>query len=269
MVAVVVVFAGTVMGNDSGVSVKSDTLRPLNVAFESTRSAFPLFAITNCSVLVLFTSTDPNASGDGEGLNPGDMPVPVRAIDCGESLAASVNVNVAVLAPNAAGLNDTVKVADAFGRIVLPNVGETLKSEAFAPAMAILVMLRFAVPVLVTTTFWLCAALLTDCVPKSSEVGAALKIGSMPLPDKATVCGLFGAESVICNDADSIPLIEGLNVIGTARLLNGFSVTGSLGMVTLKSPVFAPAKSIAVIVIAPVPLFDSINVVLRLAVFIN
>jgi len=80
-------------------------------------------------------------------------PVPERAAECGLPAALSVRLSVAERPPAAPGLNVRLNVVEPFGCTVMGVVtGVNAKSPALLPEIATLLMLRSAVPGLVTVT---------------------------------------------------------------------------------------------------------------------
>jgi len=78
--------------------------------------------------------------------------------------------------------------------------------------MEILLMFRVAVPVLLSVTGWDPLVVPTRCPPKSKLPGVRLTRGWVPFPDRATVCGLFGASSVMVIAPVRFPAALGLKV---------------------------------------------------------
>ncbi len=124
------------------------TKLPLNVSVE-----LPvLVSVTNCTALVVPTVWLANASEAGERLTTGpvdvEAPVPVRVAVCGLPVALSVTATAAVRIPEAAGVNVTLIVQLAPAATDVPQVLLSAKSPPLVPVMAILVMLKDALPVL-------------------------------------------------------------------------------------------------------------------------
>lgn len=87
------------------------------------------------------TETQFRLVGLADALPPADSPVPLSVTVWGLLVAASVKLSVALRAPAADGLNttDVVHVAAA-ARLVPQVLVEMVKSEAFVPPTAILLM---------------------------------------------------------------------------------------------------------------------------------
>ena len=61
-----------------------------------------------------------------------------------------------------------------------------------------LVMLIAAFPVLVSETVWVALGVKYTTLPKAKDFGETVGMGdALPVPDRATVCGLVGSESMM------------------------------------------------------------------------
>jgi hypothetical protein len=101
---------------------------------------------------------------------------------------------------------------------------------------------------------------LTAWVLKVSEPGLRLTAGTgveVPVPTSDTLCGLSVAVSVIERFAVRVPAAAGVNDTETVQLPPAGTVLGSRAQVVVssKSPAFAPAKPILVMVSAALPVF--------------
>ncbi len=81
------------------------------------------------------------------------VPVPASGTVCGLSEALSVMVTAAARLPDAAGVKLTLTVQLAPAATLVPQVLLSLKSPLFVPVMAILEIVRVAVPLFVSVTF--------------------------------------------------------------------------------------------------------------------
>jgi hypothetical protein len=88
----------------------------------------------------------------GRTIAPVLVPVPVRVTVWGLPLALSVIVTEAVRFPLAVGVNVTLIVQLPAAATELPQVFVSAKSPAFVPVIAMLVMLKAALPVLLSAT---------------------------------------------------------------------------------------------------------------------
>src|SRR5205807_2157813 len=92
------------------------------------------------------------------------VPEPLKATVCGLPLALSVMVTLALLEPVAVGENVTLIVQEAPAASVLELLGHVLvwaKSPALVPVRPMLLMVRAAVPLLVSVTVWAVLVVLT------------------------------------------------------------------------------------------------------------
>jgi hypothetical protein len=140
---------------------KSPGLVPVRVTLVMVRLAVPLLVtVTDCAALVALISWLPKLTLVGEKLIPGAVPVPLKPSVCGLSEALSANESEAVRAPVALGVKVTLTVQVLLGVTVAPVQVSALlaKSVELVPVRVTLVMVRLAVPLLVTVTD--CAALL-------------------------------------------------------------------------------------------------------------
>ena len=106
---------------------------------------------------------------------------------------------LALRAPAEVGANLTLIVQLAPPARVVGASGQVAvceKSPAFVPATPTLLIDRGAVPVFVTVT--LCGALVvpTPCDPKATVDGDTCTAGAVPVPLRATECGLPAASSL-------------------------------------------------------------------------
>ena len=82
-----------------------------------------------------------------------------------------------------------------------------------------LVMLKAALPVLLSVTVWAVLVVPTDWLPKARLVGERGSKGAVPVPERLTVCGLPLALSVMLTEAVKLPLAAGVNVTLMVQLL--------------------------------------------------
>jgi hypothetical protein len=119
-----------------------------------------LLRVTFLAALVVVSLTAAKVSEVGEREATGTVPVPERETEGAVPGALLVTLREAVRVPRAVGVKVTLMVQDALTASVLDPVGQLLiwaKSPGFVPLSAMLVMLRGAVPVLVTVI--VCAVL--------------------------------------------------------------------------------------------------------------
>jgi len=116
-------------------------------------------------------------------------------------------------------------------------------------------MLRGSVPVLDSVT--VCAALLvfTCWLPKLSPEDDSDPIGSIPLPDRATV-GVVGALLPMMRVADSAPVEVGVNPTSIVQLPAGGTLTLQLLSITFKKEL--PLTRVEETVSVAVPVFVTV-----------
>ena len=142
---------------------KSPALVPPRLIVEIVRSALPLLVrVTVCAALVVPTFWLPKLRLLGLRLTAGAgvTPVPLSVTDCGLSPALSLMLTLALRAPVTLGVKVTLIVQLLPAGNVLGLMGQVLvcaKSPALVPATLIVVIVRSAVPLLVSVT--VCAAL--------------------------------------------------------------------------------------------------------------
>ena len=81
-----------------------------------------------------------------------------------------------------------------------------------------------------------------NCVPNVKLVGLNLIAGpvTVPVPERAMVCGLPAALSVIVTVAVRVPKSVGVNVTLNTELLCGDTVNGAVGPAIVNSAAFGP-----------------------------
>src|SRR5437660_901588 len=172
-------------------------------------------------------------------------------------------VTLALREPVAVGVKVTLMVQEAPAASALQLLGDLLvwaKSPALVPVRAMLLMVRAALPLLVSVTAWAALVVLTCWLPKLRLVGLKLTPGALvPLPLKATVCGLPLALSVILTLALRVPVAVGVNVTLMVQEAPAANVLELLGhvLVWAKSPALVPVRPILLMVRAAVPLLVS------------
>ena len=168
----------------------------------------------NCNVPLIATE-----GFKGEIVNP-EVPVPESATCCGLFVAESVKLSVAVRAPAAVGLNTIVAVQPADAVRLVPHVLlETVKSVAFAPVIATLLMVMDAAVALDKVA--VCDAVLEPIVVLANVrlAGVAATVpGAAPVPESARVWGLLLAASAKFKVAVRSPVAVGENTIVTVQL---------------------------------------------------
>ena len=140
----------------------------------------PFVSVSVCTALVVFCRWFPNANGLGVGVACGNTPVPVTPAVCGLPEALSATVIVALLPPNAVGVNVTaiVQLPAAANvptvRQSVPLAGATsAKSPGFVPINVTLVIVSVPVPEFVSTV--VIGPLATPCRWFPNATGDGLK----------------------------------------------------------------------------------------------
>jgi len=142
------------------------------------------------------------------------VPVPLRLTVCGLNGALSATANVAVRDPPCIGVNVTLIVQLAPGASELPHVVLRAKSAGSVPVKLMLVILRDAVPKLVSVTDCAVLVVRTGWVAKVRLLVDRVALGpeKNPVPLKAMDCGLPAVLSVMVTEAVRGPLSVGAKV---------------------------------------------------------
>jgi hypothetical protein len=171
---------------------------------------------------------------------------------------------VALRLPVADGVKVALIVQLAPAASVLGLSGHWLvgvKSPGLVPVMVTLVMVSGAVPLLVTVTDCDALVVLIVCVPKLRAVVLRVTAGAIPVPLRATVCGLPLALSAIDKVALRFPDALGVKVALIVQLALAASVLGLSGhwLAGVKSPGLVPVRETLVMVRSAVPLLVSVT----------
>jgi len=139
----------------------------------------------------------------------GSTPVPLKVIDCGEVPAVSVITRVAFSAPPFVGAKCPWMLQLAPAAKLIPQLFANTYDSAFAPATAMLVIVKGADPSLVIVTY--CDALVepTVTVPNERLVDVRPTWTATPVPLSEMVCGELAALSVIVTAALNEPACVG------------------------------------------------------------
>lgn len=132
------------------------------------------------------------------------------------------------------------------------------KSLGSDPAIATELIVKVALPVLVSVTCFCGLTVPTVCFPKLRLDGDGVAAGARPVPVRLTVCGLPLALSVTLIDAARAPEAVGVNVTLIVQLA---FVARELPQLLLcaKSPAFVPVMPMLVMLNAAVPLLLSVT----------
>jgi hypothetical protein len=144
---------------------------------------------------------------------------------------------------------------------LVPQLLELMKkSVALVPLIAMLRIVRVAVPEFLMVIVWALVVVKSTVTANVSEDGARPTPGAVPVPLKAAVCGLPLALSLTLTLADLLPLAVGLKVTLMVHVPFAARVDGLNGqlLACAKSPAFVPAIAILLMVSAALPLFVNV-----------
>jgi hypothetical protein len=237
------------------VSPKSPGLAPANAMLLMDRATFPvLFSVKVWAPLVVprFWLLKVRLVVVTPAM--GALHVPVRFTVCGLPPALSVMLTEAVRLPRATGVNVTLIVQLPFTATEVPHVLVTPKLPASVPVAPMLVMAKLVFPVLVRVTD--CAALV---VPGFGLVKVRIPVerltaGPVPVPIRATVCGLLARLSAMLTEAVRAPGAIGENSTTIVQLAFGANELPQ-PFISEKSPTLAPVRLMLAIVKLKLPVF--------------
>jgi hypothetical protein len=197
----------------------------------------------------------------------GAIPVPERLTLWGLPAASSLMATLALSLPVVEGVKVTVMVQLALAARVPAPTGQVLvwaKSLALVPVSPMLLMVRGAVPLLVSVTLFPALVVPMSWVPNARLVGLRVTAGAVPVPVRATVCGLPLALSVIEREAVSLPLMVGLKVTEMVQLVPA-AIVAELPpfrheSVSAKSPALVPVSPMLLMLRSALPLFVKVTV---------
>ena len=104
------------------------------------------------------------------------------------------------------------------------------KSVPFAPEIVTPLMMRGAVPELVTVSVCVALCVLTNWSPKLRAAGFGVMPGDVPVPEKATFVGLPIALCEMVSEAVRLPVEAGVKTKASGTLMPGLMVSGSVGV---------------------------------------
>ena len=148
-------------------------------------------------------------------------PVPDTAIVCGLLVALSVVVNNATRVPIAFGLKTSVMVHDAPAPNSVPQVLlEMLKSPGSVLVITMLLIVIAAEPLFINVADFGAPLIPTDTLAQLRLDGLTVRLpaGAIPIPERATVCGLLFAESIKLRAAVRVPAAAVLKRIVAVQL---------------------------------------------------
>jgi hypothetical protein len=149
--------AATLLPQLFALIVKSPGFVPLSVTELMVNGAVPPFvnvtAWLTLAVLTVWTANE-RLVGASVAVGTPANPVPLNPAVCGEPVALSAIVKLALLVPVAVGLNVTVKLQAAPTATLLPQAFVTLKSPAFVPLIVTEEIVKAISPLFVSVTVW-------------------------------------------------------------------------------------------------------------------
>jgi hypothetical protein len=225
---------------------------PLSVACVTLRLAVPEFWMVIVWVLLVPTTTFPNATELGTTEIWGSTPVPLRLLVVGEFVALLLAETLPVMLPAVVGENATV--SDALCPAV-SVMGVTIPDAVKpAPVTVTWEMVTLLFPALAKVIVFELLVVPTSTLPKLKLVVLAVSwsVCAVPLPDKAIVAGellaLLRTETLPVtapatvgeNATVNVALCPAARVSGTAKppAVNPGPVTDNCEIVTLLLPVF-------------------------------
>jgi hypothetical protein len=238
------------------VCAKSPEFVPVNPMLLTVKAALPvLVKVTVWTLLVEPTFCPANVRL--EGLTPavGAVPIPVSPTVCGLLTSESDTLTEALRVKAAVGVNITDIVQVPLTAKDPPQVVVSEKSPALVPVTPTLLMVKLAAPVFLTVMLVGELEVPTVCPAKLRLAGENVICPEMPVPLRATVCGLVAALSVTVKVADSDDVVDGVNVMPSVQLLPAVKEAPQVLLLTAKSPEFAPPKVTLVKVRVALPEF--------------
>src|SRR6185369_1551718 len=216
---------------------KSDIFAPLKERPEMVSGPVPgLLIVMADPELVVPTARLPKLIELGAADIPGCVPTPERGARLGLPTALLTMRKDALRLPVLPGLKTTGIDTVAFGATVMGTVCTVVKSAALVPVRVSDEIMRSSVPLFPMTRFLGALALPTFWLPKFSAVAGTSMTGTpCPLPVSVMECGLPSALSVKVMDAERAPTADGLKPTLMFENPPGFTVSGRVPDVKVKS----------------------------------
>ena len=193
-------------------------------------------------------------------------PVPVSFTCCGLAPPLSEKLKVAVRVPVAVGANLMLTAQLEFASRSGGQVfNEMTKSFGFVPAIETLLMCSDVLAWFVSVTD--CGPLVVPTVREANVSAAGETVTMVPVPVKATVCGLAPPLSVKLRVADSVPTMEGRNCNDTVQLVFPAIVLPHVFAAIKKSSALVPPTAMEEIAKLAEPWFVRVTVFDPLVVF--
>lgn len=238
--------------------LKSVPLTDAELGTVTVMAPMPWFVSVAVPVALLPTLTLPKAVAVNEAL--GAWPVPLR-LKLVAPVPLWVSVTVPVREPAALGVKLTLMTQVPLMASALPQLLDWAKSLAPAVTETPL-MVRGAVPLLVTVT--VCTALVVPvcCAAKVSEVGDSEALPSMPVPDKVAVT--VPAPVAKLSEPERAPVVLGVKRVVTVQVAPAFSDVVQVVDTKLKSEPVTDAAVGTVTLMAARPVLVSVDVAVLL-----
>jgi len=250
----------TVIGVVAEVKLKSPGLAPVTATELMIRFPLPEFVTVTPSGMLVPTPCEPKLRLVPLKLTLGAVPVPDSATVCATTLALSLILREAARLPVAVGVKVTLIVVVPLEATVIGNVPAVKeKSPVLAPVIVKFEITRVPVPELVTVIGIALLEVATSWLPKLTLVGLRMTDGAVPVPVKATACGLPLTLSLIIREAERLPVAVGVKVRFTVVLLPGVTVIGNVPEVKEKSVALAPVTARFAITRLAVPLLVNVS----------
>lgn len=195
---------------------KSELFAPTNANPKIVRVELPVLdRVIVCAELLALTFSFPKDRLDEDNVIPGEKPEPERATCWVEGDALSESDSAADRAPFDVGSKLTAMVQVELGATPCPASehvvppGTKLKSDAFAPEIAIPENCSAKLPLFSTSMLWEPLGVPTASPPNVSEAGVstATAAAAVPFPFSGMICSEFGTLSEL-----SMMSISALNI---------------------------------------------------------
>jgi hypothetical protein len=244
------------------VLAKDALLAPVRLRPVIVSGALPvLVSVAFCAVLVVPLCTEPKFSVAGVSVAAGAaavVPAPVRVLVCGEPLALSETLRIAVAEPVAVGAKVTERVHEEFAARDAPQVFDAMaNTEALAPPRVTELIERAALPALVRVKVLAELVVPAVTLPKFAEAGVRAACGAgaaVPEQVKAMDCCGIGDGKFAPRFAVKAPVAAGVQVTAREQLAPAATLEPQL-FVSLKELVLLPKNPKLLMVSGAVPVF--------------
>lgn len=189
----------------------------------------------------------------------GAVPVPVRPTICGLVARVSATLRAAERVNGSVGENLTEIVQVPFTAMGPPQVVVSEKSPGLVPVMLTPLMVKLAVPLLVTVILVAELVVPTFWLEKVTLAGLKFICPAVPVPLNPTDCGLAGPLSARDIAADSAATREGVNVTEIVQLPPAETELPQVLALRAKSMAFVPVRVTPVKFKVALPVFVSVT----------